>query len=505
MTPPLRLAEFIAAISLATDLGMGQPLEQGLRTCLVALELADATGASPETRAEVYYTALLRFLGCTADAHETAELSGDDIALRAAIAPVLGASPVRLLSAVLPAVGAEFPAGHRAALRAGFLASGPSRMRAGVRAHCEAAEMLALRLEIAQGTRAALAAAFEQWDGGGFPNGLRAEAIPLPARIVAVARDIEVIARLGGQDAVADALRQRAGHAYDPGLARAALAQLDGLLEAAQAEQPWDAVLAREPRPVAEIRADRLDTVLAVFADFADLKDPVRAGFSRDVALLAAGAHPDEGPLLARTGLAEDLGRVAVPSRFDGGRLGSPAHYERLRLHPYYSERILSRVRTTAPLAKLASLHHERLDGSGYYRGSVGPELPWEARVLAAADAFRELLLEVPGRPARTLAQAADALASLTPGRLDRDAVDAVLAAAGVRDRRTRPAWPAGLTEREVEVLRLICRGATKKDVAVALTISPSTADHHIRHIYAKIGVSSRAAATLFAVERDLL
>lgn len=505
MTPPLRLAEFIAAISLATDLGMGQPLEQGLRTCLVALELADSTGASPETHAEVYYTALLRFLGCTADAHESGELSGDDIALRAAIAPVLGASPVRLLRTVLPAVGAEFPAGRRAALRAGFLATGPSRMRAGVRAHCEAAEMLALRLEIAQGTRAALAAAFEQWDGGGFPDGLRSEAIPLPARIVAVARDVEVIARLGGRDAVADALRQRAGHAYDPKLAAAALAHLDGLLKAAQAEQPWDAVLAREPLPVAEIRADRLDTVLAVFADFADLKDPVRAGFSRDVALLAAGAHPDEGPLLARTGLAEDLGRVAVPSRFDGGRLGSPAHYERLRLHPYYSERILSRVRTTAPLAKLASLHHERLDGSGYYRGSAGPELPWEARVLAAADAFRELLLEVPGRPARTLAQAADALASVAPGRLDRDAVDAVLAAAGVRDRRTRPAWPAGLTEREVEVLRLICRGATKKDVAVALTISPSTADHHIRHIYAKIGVSSRAAATLFAVERDLL
>jgi HD-GYP domain-containing protein (c-di-GMP phosphodiesterase class II)/DNA-binding CsgD family transcriptional regulator len=504
MTPPLRLAEFIAAISLATDLGMGQPLEQGLRTCLVSLELSDAAGVERDLFPDVYYTALLRFLGCTADAHETAAISGDDIALRAAIAPVLGAAPGEFLKGVLPSLGSGLSLPQRASLTAGFLASGPRRMREGVRAHCEAAEMLALRLRLPSGTRAALAAAFEQWGGQGFPNGLAGESIPLAARVVAVARDLEVIARLRGPDAVRSALRERAGRSYDPALASAALRHLDRLLVAAQAEAPWELVLTREPQPAAVVPAERLDDVLAVFADFADLKEPSRAGFSRDVAELAAAASPDHAEVLRRTGLVQDLGRVAIPNRRPGA-VTTPADDERLRLHPYYSERILARAPATAPLARHAGSHHERLDGSGYYRGALASDLPWEARVLAAAAAFRELLLETGMGESQAPAFASDALARLAPAQLDSEAVDAVLAAAGLRFRRVRTAWPAGLTEREVEVLRLICRGASKKEAAAALVISPSTADHHVRHIYAKIGVSSRAAATLFAVEHDLL
>ncbi|MDQ4492087.1 HD domain-containing phosphohydrolase [Sinomonas sp. ASV486] len=501
MTRPLRLAEFIAAISLATDLGMGQPLEQCLRTCLTALELAEAAGVERDTLPEVYYTALLRFLGCTADAHETADLAGgDDIALRAAIAPVLGAPPREFLGAVLPSLAAGRGAPARVAAAAGFLAHGAARLREGVRAHCEAAEMLAVRLGLPDGTRAALGAAFEMWDGHGFPNGLSGEAIPPAARIVILARHVEVIARLQGPDAVRTALRGRAGHSLDPALAALAVRNLDGLLDAARAEMPWDEALRREPSPRAEVPAERLEEVLAVFGDFSDLKEPARAGFSRDVAALAAFAVPDSAETVRQTALVQDIGRVAVPS---GGRT-SPANDERLRLHPYYSERILARTPATAPLARLAGMHHERLDGSGYYRGASASELPWAARVLAAADAFRELLVPAAGHT-RTVAQAADALAREAPGKLDPDAVDAVLAAAGLHGRRARTAAPAGLTDREVEVLRHLCHGATKKEIASALIISPSTADHHVRHIYAKVGVSSRAAATLFAVEHDLL
>lgn len=503
-TPPLRLAEFMAAISLATDLGMGQPLEQGLRTCLVSLELAEAAGVGKDVLPEIYYTALLRFLGCTADAHEAAELSGNDIALRVAIAPVLGAGPVEFLRGVLPSLGTGMGLPQRASLTAGFLASGAQRMREGVRAHCEAAEMLALRLGLPAGTRAALASAFEQWGGQGFPNGLRGEDIPLAARAVTVARDVEVITRLSGPDTARFALRERAGQAYDPTLAAAALRHFDQLLSSARSEAPWDLALASEPQPAAVVPAERLDEVLAVFADFADLKEPGRAGFSRDVSELAAAASPAHADLLRRTGLVQDLGRVAIPGR-PRGAAASPAEDERLRLHPYYSERILARVPTTAPLARHAGSHHERLDGSGYYRGASAADLPWESRILAAAAAFRELLLRPAAGEAPGLPFAADALAGMAPRRLDPEAVEAVLAAAGLRARRVRAAWPAGLTDREVEVLRLICRGASKKEVAAALVISASTADHHVRHIYEKLGVSSRAAATLFAVEHDLL
>lgn len=503
MTRPLRLAEFIAAISLATDLGMGQPLEQCLRTCLTALELAKVAGVERSALPEVYYTSLLRFLGCTADAHESADLGGgDEIALRAAIAPVLGAPPAQFIRAVLPSLAEGRGAPGRVAAAAGFLRRGPAQLRAGVRAHCEAAEMLALRLGLPEGTRAALGAAFETWDGHGFPNGLSGDRIPLTARIVFAARDIEVIARLRGRDAVRTVLGKRAGHSLDPALAATALTHLDALVDAARTEMPWEEALRREPHPVAEIPADQVDCVLAVFADFADLKVPARAAFSRDVSALAASAAPDHAEIVRRTGLVQDLGRVAVPAR---DVRSTPAEDERLRLHPYYSERILARVPPIAPLARLAGMHHERLDGSGYYRGAGASELPWEARVLAAADAFRELLVAALGQGPANPARAADALSRQVPAKLDRDAVDAVLAAAGLRERRTRPLWPGGLTEREVEVLRLICRGATKKDVAAALTVSPSTADHHVRHIYTKLDVSSRAAATLFAVEHDLL
>jgi HD-GYP domain-containing protein (c-di-GMP phosphodiesterase class II)/DNA-binding CsgD family transcriptional regulator len=483
---------------------MGQPLEQGLRTCLVSLELAEAAGVGKDVLPEIYYTALLRFLGCTADAHEAAAIAGNDIALRAAIAPVLGAAPVEFLRGVLPSLGSGMSLPRRASLTAGFLASGAQRMREGVRADCEAAEMLALRLGLPAGTRAALASAFEQWGGRGFPNGLAGEAIPLAARAVTVARDVEVITRLGGPDAARSALRERAGRAYDPALAAAARRHFDQLLSAARTEAPWNVALDHEPQPAAVVPAQRLDEVLAVFADFADLKEPDRAGFSRDVAELAAAASPAHADLLRRTGLVQDLGRVAIPSR-PAGAAASPADDERLRLHPYYSERILARVPTTAPLARHAGAHHERLDGSGYYRGASAADLPWESRVLAAAVAFRELLLEPAGGVGPEPASAADALASLAPRRLDPEAVDAVLAAAGLRAHRIRAAWPAGLTDREVDVLRLICRGASKKEVAAALVISARTVDHHVRHIYGKLGVSSRAAATLFAVEHDLL
>lgn len=502
MARRLRLAEFIAAISLATDLGMGQPLEQCLRTCLAALELADAAGVERERLPEVYYTALLRFLGCTADAQETAGLAGgDEIGLRAAIAPVLGAPPFEFLHAVLPSLAAGRAVPVRLAVTVGFLTRAPGRLREGVRAHCEAAEVLATRLGLPEGTRAALRASFETWDGHGFPNGTAGEAIPLASRIVFAARDIEVIGRLHGLDAVRMALRARAGHSLDPVIASAALRSTDRIVHAARTELPWEEVLRREPRPVVEFAEERVAGVLEVFADFADLKVPARAGFSREVAALAASAVTNSSEVVRRAGLVQDLGRVAVPA----GGTRSTVDQERLRLHPYYSERILARVPAIAPLARLAGMHHERLDGSGYYRGATATELPWEARILAASDAFRELLLAAPGHLPPPPARAAEALARQAPHMLDRDAVEAVLGAAGLREGRARPVWPGGLTEREVEVLRHLCRGATKRDVAAALAISPSTADHHVRHIYAKTGVSSRAAATLFAVEHDLL
>jgi len=505
----LRLAELLAALSLATDLGMGQPLEQALRTCLIALDLGEQLGLSTEELSDVYYVALLRFLGCTADAHEFAEIvGGDDVGVRAAIAPVLGGPPSQFAAGVMPKIGAGQGPVRRAQLVFGMMRSGKERIREGVRAHCELGEHLAQRLGLTGGVRTGLQAAFEQWNGQGLPNGLEGEQIPRSARIVFVARDVEILHRLGGSERALTAMRGRRGAAYDPEVADAVLQIGSALLADVQSASPWEDVLRREPGRGSTIPEGRLESVLEAFADFVDLKSPFTPGHSRAVAALAAQALPIEAVTVRRAALVHDLGRTSVSNGIweKPGRL-TEGEWERVRLHPYYSERILGRVQLLKPLATLAGMHHERMDGTGYHRGSAQGDIPTGARVLAAADAYQAMTQPRPHRTALTPAQAAQELEEMAKSSLlDAEAVRQVLAAAGHQlSAPARTVWPAGLTEREVEVLRLICRGGTKKQVASMLSISPSTVDHHVRHIYDKAGVQTRAGATLFAIEHDLL
>jgi HD-GYP domain-containing protein (c-di-GMP phosphodiesterase class II) len=253
--------------------------------------------------------------------------------------------------------------------------------------------------------------------------------------------------------------------------------------------------------------------VLTAFSDFADLKSPWVRGHSRSVASLAetAARHAglDDGACadLRRAGLVHDLGRVAVPNGiWDKPGPLATAEWERVRMHPYFTERILSRCRPLATLVAPATSHHERLDGSGYHRALAGQGLSRGDRLLAAADVFAALRADRPHRPALSEKDAARTLErEAAAGRLDDDAVACVLAASGSRPAPRRAGTPAGLTEREVEVLRLIARGSSNRDVAERLVISPKTVGRHVENLYRKIGVSSRAAAAVFAMEHGLL
>jgi HD-GYP domain-containing protein (c-di-GMP phosphodiesterase class II) len=504
MMPRLRLAELMAALSLATDLGMGQPLEQALRTCLIAIELAERMGLAKGEISEVFYVALLRFLGCTADAHEVSQmLGGDEIAARRASAPVLGGSPLEVARVMLNLGAGQGPL-RRMQLIAGLMTS-VQRGREGLRAHCEMAERLALRLGLPEGVQNGLGDTGARWDGLASPKGTSGNQIQLSARIVFVARDAEVLHRLGGNERLRAALRVRSGHGYDPAVAGTLLHFTGEIMEAIEVSSPWQAVLRQEPEPHPWVPESRLEPVLETFADFVDMKSPWMAGHSRGVAALAGHGSMD-GKTLRQAGLVHDLGRMSVPNGiWDKPGPLTDGEWERVRLHPYYTERILERSPALKPLATCAAMHHERLDGSGYHRGSHRTEMSHDARILAAADAYQAMTQPRAFRQALSPPRAAEELeAEARAGRLDADAVHSVLTAAGHQPHRTA-GWPAGLSDREVEVLRLICRGSTKKEVAVMLKISPNTADHHVRHIYDKIGVTTRAGATLFAVEKDLL
>ena len=211
--------------------------------------------------------------------------------------------------------------------------------------------------------------------------------------------------------------------------------------------------------------------------------------------------------LVRRAALAHDLGRVGVPNAIweKPGPLGF-GEWERVRLHAHYTERAFAQSPALAPIGRLAGSHHERLDGSGYHRGSRGPDLDQDARILAAADCYTAMCEDRPYRPALDAPEAEAALLrEAKEGRLDADAVDAVLGAAGHRvDKRPRE-LPAGLTPRELEVLLALVRGESNQAIGDGLGISAKTAGHHVQHIYEKAGVRSRAAATLWAFEQDLV
>jgi len=509
---PDRLAELTIALSLATDLGTGQPLEHGLRTCWLSLAVADALGLDARDRSTVYFVALLRFLGCTSDASETAAASGgDDLSFNETMAPILSAQRGEAMRWFVRHLAADQPLRRRVALVAKAMAD-PGAEERSLSGHCEVGALLAGRLGLDDGVRHALAHAYERWDGKGHPDGLAGDDVPLAIRVVAAARDAELWSRRAGWPATLEVLGDRRDHAYDPAVADALIEGAEGWL-ADVGDDPCAAVLDAEPAPVVTVAAGGLDDALVAVAHFADLKSPFFRAHSTGVADLAAaaaaaaGLSGEDAGRIRGAALVHDVGRVGVPNGIwdRPGPLTAP-QWERVRMHTYLGERVLDRCSLLAPFADLAARHHERVDGSGYHRGESGDHLATAARLLAAADAFHARTEARPHRPARTRGEAAaELLVDVDTGRFGRAEVEAVLAAAGETARPARVERPAGLTEREVDVLRLIARGHSNKDVASRLGISPKTVGHHVEHIYAKAAVATRAGATLFAMEHGLL
>ena len=507
----VRLAEVVATLSLATDLGYGQPMEHVLRSCLIALRLSERLGLDASERAVVYYVGLLACVGCYADAHEQARWFGDDIGLKAAIYDVdLAGLP--MMAFMMRQVGSGEAPRRRAARRVAFMAGGRRDVEGMFVTHCVVTGRLAESLGLGPKVQEGLHQAYERWDGKGEPNGRAGEDVAISARLMRLARAAEVFHRAGGPGGAIAVARERRGSEFDPALVDLFVEHAPTLLEEVAAADGWETVIAAEPELGIVLSDAQLEAALEAIADYVDLKSPFTLGHSRAVADLAEGAARRQGlsdadaRLVRRAGLVHDLGRLGVSNAiWDKPGSLTASEWERVRLHPYLSERMLSASLALRPLAAVASQHHERLDGSGYARGLSGTALSPGARILAAADTYHAMTEPRPHRPAREPEEAATELrAEVSSGRLDGDTVEAVLGAAGHQERRRRER-PAGLTGREVEVLRLLARGVTNKEIASRLVISRSTASKHVEHIYEKLDVSSRAAAGLLAMQYGLL
>ena len=507
----VRLAELVAALSLGIDLGFGQPMEHVLRQCLIALRLAERAGLDEHDRAVVYYTALLVNVGCHTDAHEQARWFGDDIALKAGkYDHQLGT--LRAAASGMRRIGAGRPPLHRFRVGLEFVFSGHREIDGMIAQHARIARLLGEQLGLSDEILAALGAAYEMWDGHGWPGELRGDAVPMASRIAQVAEFVEVAYRTGGIEAATTMARRRGGSQFDPGLAACLCADAGEIFDGLDTLQTWDAVIAAEPALAVVLTGERFEAALLAIANFIDLKSPYTLGHSRAVAELAARAAAQLGlgageiRVVRHAGLVHDFGRLGVSNAIwdKPGPLGA-GEWERVRMHPYVTERMLCQSKSLAPLGRIAVQHRERLDGSGYPRALAGNAISRPARIIAAADAYQAMREPRPYRPALSAgAAAAQVRADVRAGRLDAEISEALLSAAGHQVRRRRQGV-AGLTAREIEVLRLLARGLSTKAIAEQLVITPKTAGKHVEHIYSKIDASSRTAAALFAIRHGLL
>jgi HD-GYP domain-containing protein (c-di-GMP phosphodiesterase class II) len=508
----VRLAEVLGAMSLAVDLGLGQPMGHVARSCLLAQRLGTLAGLA-ESESDLYHVALMGWVGCIADSYDAAARFGDDIDYRAGVYD-LDMRPLPFLGYLLRRVAPGESAPRRVGRAAALVATGAKSVQESLRAHCQVTEQVARRFGLPDPVCAALRQVFARWDGKGLPAKLAGTDISATIRAWHVADVAEVHHARSGVDAAVRVVRDRRGTQFDPTLADLFCAHAEQLLTGLPegVDDTWSDLLAADPATARPMSEGKLDDALQALADWADLKSPYFTGHSRAVADLAeqgaqvCGLTPDDIRLVRRAGLVHDIGRIGVPNTiWDKTTALSSVEMERIRLHSYYTERMLTQPAELHAIGQVAASAHERLDGSGYHRARTAPNLPMTARILAAADCYRTSIEERPHRPAKDAADAARALGrEATAGRLDARAVDAVLAAAG--QRTPRPVGgPAGLTPREVEVIGLLASGRTNRQVARALGVTAKTVGNHVEHIYAKIGVGTRAAATLFAMEHGLV
>jgi HD-GYP domain-containing protein (c-di-GMP phosphodiesterase class II) len=511
-TAPLRsvsLSECLGALSLATDLADGQPQGAAMGATVIATRIGQRLGLDKDALNELYWSALLRFLGCTASASDLAPAGfGAEQPVNHAftIGDPYDVANMRLhLGAHLPK---DVPQAERDKMIETIAAMGDNAYPF-VEMHCEQARTLARRLPVPKGVPEIVALRHSRWDGAAplHPSG---DALPLNARIMEFATALELHRRAGGLQSMAEMARARSGGQFDPRLTRAFLADPGEIVAGLGPSADLELFQSLDPGDPVSIGPGDIRKVAEAYADFIDIKSRYYLGHSRRVAGLAYRAAVESGAdeascsAVFNAALLHDLGKAAVPT----GILDKPAPLTRmeeirLRSHSFHTEQILAISPVFDPIREMACSVEERSDGSGYHRHIRLGE--GSAALIAVANYYDELTRDLPCRKAmRPGAAAETVLAEVSAGRMPRDAVRLVLDSAGHRREASQAALPDGLTPREVEVLRQLARGLSTKEIAQTLSVSPKTVDNQTQSIYRKIGAKSRTAAALYAMENNI-
>ena len=516
-TATVRRADFLMALAYATDLATGHSRDFALRSCVLAMRFAEVAKLDEQMCRSIFHQALLRFIGCNADTHLLSAAWGDEITLRRELHHIDMGNRAEFVEIFVRAITRKYPGASPEELAEAVkrgLAEAPQVNIPILSGHCEVAQRIAERIGLPEEIRENLGQIYERWDGKGLPRGLSGNAVKFPVRVVTMAQDAIALTDNHGFEAVKEMIAKRAGGGYEPELVDLFLTHAEKLMAGLDGPVDRETILALEPAPHSMLDEQACDEAYLAIADMIDMRMPFTFGHSRAVASLADAAGKKLGLPASDirdvrwAAYTHDIGELAIPvsTWMRAGAL-TERETDAAHLHPYHGERALASLGGDGKaIAALVQRHHERLDGSGYHRNSRGQDLSPAARVLAAAETFQTAREARPYRPALDDAAAAAKLRSaVRDGKLCADAVEAVLSCAGQPARRAAPERLAGLTPREIEVLRLIAAGDTAKEAARKLEIAPKTADNHIQSLYSKIGVSTRAGAALYALERGLV
>ena len=464
-------------------------------------------------RAAVYYVAMLAWVGCTADSYELSAQFGDEIAFRAdASRTDLAGLP--LMGLMLRHIGDGQGPLRRAQLAAALVATGGRAATEAMTAHCRVAAAIAARLGLGPEVQQPLLHVFSRWDGKGMPKGAKGDALPVAIRLVHIAMIAEVHHRIGGVEGAIAVARARSGGQFDPRLAAAFADCAHDLLDPLEEESSWDAVIAAEPVLDTPLAEDEIDAALEAVADFSDLKSPWFSGHSRGVATLAGGRRRARGASHGRRHAAAAGGARARPRALRRAEhdLGQAWPAEQRRARAGAAASVLHRAGARPPGVAGRARGDRGLPSRAPGRLRLSPLAAGLGALARGANPGRggRLPRADRGAPAPGGAEpesaAAELRAEVRAGRIDADAGEDVLAAAGhARATARERARPGGLTARELEVLLLVARGASSRDVARRLVIAEKTARNHVERIYSKLGVSTRAEASLYAMRHGLV
>jgi HD-GYP domain-containing protein (c-di-GMP phosphodiesterase class II) len=432
----VKLSTVLSALSYALDLTEGHPRGHAARSALIGMRVARTLELSAAERSDLFYALLLKDTGCSSNAARVHQLfGGDDHSAKRAV----WEDDWRKLRSQLRYVFKYVQPGAGVVARAlGFwrVATSPKARREIFEVRCDRGADIARAIGMSERTAQAVRSMDEHWDGGGLPDGLRGEDIPLLARVVGIAQVIEIYWGLGGRSAAREVARDRSGRWFDPQLVRAFLAinDDDPLWRDLDSPDLEQSIAAAEPEErVIPADEERLDRIAHAFALVVDAKSSFTFEHSERVASIAAtiggrlGLSDQERRRLRYGGLLHDIGKLSVPNRI----LDKPAaltgdEWVVVKQHPHFSYEILSRVPVFSELAFDASAHHERLNGSGYFRGLTGESLSVHARILATADVFDALSAQRPYRAAMPLGEVLSVLRAKAGTELCPDAVGAV-------------------------------------------------------------------------------